>query len=165
MSSSESTPPESTPPESTLPQELNLERRSAIITLSMIAGLAVSYGTATIYGLRYLFGRQSPPRKVQVLVASVSDVPEGGSIVREDLAGQKFLLVKASGDIRAFSTSCTHLGCQVHWKPGDKTFFCPCHDGVFDADGNPVSGPPPTPLAQTPVKIRGSSIFVTMREA
>ena len=136
-----------------------------MFAIAMVAGLVVSYGTAALYGLRYMFGRQTPARKISVLVAAVADVPEGGSLLREDLSGRKFLLVRRGENVRAFSTTCTHLGCQVHWKPEDKTFFCPCHDGVFDADGNPVSGPPPTPLAQNPVEIRGSSIFVSMTEA
>jgi cytochrome b6-f complex iron-sulfur subunit len=135
-----------------------------MVAIGMIAALAVSYGTAAIYGLRYLFGRQKAPRKIQVLVAALADVPEGGSLLKEDLTRQKFLLVRSGENIRAFSTACTHLGCQVHWNPAGKTFFCPCHDGVFDADGNPVSGPPPSPLAQKTVKIRGSSIFVSMDE-
>lgn len=147
-----------------MPEE-KLERRGAMITFAMVAGLAVSYGTAALYGLRYLFGRQEPARKINVLVAALSDVPEGGSLLREDLSGRKFLLVRRERNVRAFSTTCTHLGCQVHWKPEEKIFFCPCHDGVFDADGNPVSGPPPSPLAQSPVEIRGSSIFVSMSEA
>ena len=147
-----------------LPEE-KLERRGVMFAIAMVAGLVVSYGTAALYGLRYVFGRQEPARKFSVLVAAVSDVPEGGSLLREDLSGRKFLLVRREGNVRAFSTVCTHLGCQVHWKPGEKTFFCPCHNGVFDADGNPVSGPPPAPLAQNPVTVRGSSIFVTMPEA
>jgi Rieske Fe-S protein len=149
---------------SSIPQE-KLERRGVMIALAMAAGLVVSYGTAALYGLRYLFGRQAPARKVNVLVAAVGDVPDGRSLLREDLSGRKFLLIRRGESIRAFSTTCTHLGCQVHWKPEKKTFFCPCHDGVFDADGNPVSGPPPSPLAQYDVEIRGSSIFVTMSEA
>ncbi len=36
-------------------------RRGAMATIAMAAGLVVSYGTATIYGVRYLFGRQKPP--------------------------------------------------------------------------------------------------------
>ncbi len=136
-----------------------------MFAIAMAAGLVLSYGTAALYGLRYMFGRQEPARKISVLVATVSDVPEGGSLLREDLSGRKFLLVRRGENVRAFSTVCTHLGCQVHWKPDVKTFFCPCHDGVFDADGKPVSGPPPSPLAQNPVKVRGSSIFVTMPEA
>lgn len=144
--------------------EDKIERRGAIVVLAMAAGLVMSYGTAIVYGLRYLFGRQEPVREVKVLVASLSDIPEGGSLIREDLSGQKFMLVRSGKNVRAFSTTCTHLGCQVYWKPDDKTFFCPCHDGVFDADGNPVSGPPPTPLAQNTVNVRGSSIFVSMPE-
>lgn len=136
-----------------------------MIALAMAAGLVASYGTAAFYGLRYMFGRQVPARKINVLVAALTDVPEGGSLLREDLSGRKFLLVRRGESVRAFSTACTHLGCQVHWKPDEKIFFCPCHDGVFDADGNPVSGPPPSPLAQSPVEIRGSSIFVSMPEA
>lgn len=145
--------------------EEKLERRGAMVALAMLGGLVVSYGTATVFGLRYLFGRQQAPRKIQVLVAALDDVPDGKSLLREDLSGHKFLLVRSGKKIRAFSTTCTHLGCQVHWKPDEKTFFCPCHEGVFDADGNPVSGPPPTPLAQLPVKVRGSSVFVSMSEA
>lgn len=133
--------------------------------IAMAAGLVISYGTAAIYGLRYLFGSQKPPRQVQVLSAALSDVPDGESLLAKDLSGQKFLLVRSDDGVRAFSTTCTHLGCQVHWKPEEKIFFCPCHDGVFDADGNPVKGPPPTPLAQYPVEIRGASIFVSMPEA
>ncbi len=140
-------------------------RRGAMATIAMAAGLVVSYGTAIIYGVRYLFGRQKPPRTIQVLSAALDEVPDGGSRLAQDLSGQKFLLVRSGDSIRAFSTTCTHLGCQVHWKAKEKTFFCPCRDGVFDADGNPVSGPPPTPLARYPVEVRGASIFVSMPEA
>ncbi len=140
-------------------------RRGFIATLFMLGGLIVSYGTAAVYGLRYLFGRQLPPRMTQVLTATLSAIPDGGSIIGSDLSGRKFLLVRAGDTVRAFSTACTHLGCQVYWQDEKKVFFCPCHNGFFDADGNPTSGPPPTPLAQYPVEIRGTSIFVTMPEA
>lgn len=45
-----------------------------------------------------------------------------------------------------FSTKCTHFGCGVTWKPEQKIFFCPCHNGIFNADGTQRSGPPPRPL-------------------
>lgn len=136
-----------------------------MIAMAMVAGLVLSYGTAVLFGLRYMFGRQEAARKIPVLVATMSDVPDGGSLLREDLSGRKFLLVRREGKVRAFSTVCTHLGCQVYWKPEEKIFFCPCHEGVFNADGQPVSGPPPTPLAQNAVTVRGSNIFVSMPEA
>ncbi len=145
--------------------KVTLGRRGAMATLAMAAGIVVSYGTAAIYGLRYLFGRQKPPRMVQVLSAALAEVPDGGSRMAQDLSGRKFLLVRSGGNVSAFSTTCTHLGCQVHWKTEDKAFICPCHDAVFDADGKPVKGPPPTPLARYPVEVRGSNIFVSMPEA
>ncbi|HWL16954.1 MAG TPA: ubiquinol-cytochrome c reductase iron-sulfur subunit [Opitutus sp.] len=46
----------------------------------------------------------------------------------------------------AFSAHCTHLGCPVRWMPGAKLFLCPCHGGVYYADGSVAAGPPPLPL-------------------
>lgn len=46
-----------------------------------------------------------------------------------------------AGDFIALSSVCPHLGCQVHWEAQNERFFCPCHNGAFDAEGNPLSGP------------------------
>jgi len=37
-------------------------------------------------------------------------------------------------DIVAFSTMCTHMGCPVVYDRDSKTFKCPCHFSVFDAE-------------------------------
>lgn len=42
--------------------------------------------------------------------------------------------VGPDGDIVAFSTMCTHMGCPVSYEPGTKTFQCPCHYSLFDAE-------------------------------
>ncbi len=42
----------------------------------------------------------------------------------------------------AMSNICTHLGCRARWIPEQSRFFCPCHNGIFDKNGNVVSGPP-----------------------
>jgi len=44
------------------------------------------------------------------------------------------------------SNVCTHLACQVTWRSDERIFFCPCHDGKFDVDGQVIAGPPPKPL-------------------
>lgn len=46
------------------------------------------------------------------------------------------------------NSRCTHLGCIVDWKEGDKglAFYSPCHAGVFAMDGKLLGGPPPRPL-------------------
>ena len=37
-------------------------------------------------------------------------------------------------DIVAYSTLCTHMGCPVSYETQSKTFKCPCHFSVFDAE-------------------------------
>ena len=56
-------------------------------------------------------------------------------------------------DFVAFSVNCAHLGCPVRWLPEAHLFMCPCHGGVYYADGSVAAGPPPHPLSQYPVRI------------
>lgn len=44
------------------------------------------------------------------------------------------------------SVNCAHLGCPVTWFPQSGLFMCPCHGGVYYADGARASGPPPRGL-------------------
>lgn len=41
------------------------------------------------------------------------------------------------------SVNCAHLGCPVTWFPQSGLFMCPCHGGVYYANGERASGPPP----------------------
>jgi menaquinol-cytochrome c reductase iron-sulfur subunit len=54
----------------------------------------------------------------------------------------------------AFSVNCAHLGCPVRWLPDANLFMCPCHGGVYYADGTVAAGPPPHPLSEYTVRIR-----------
>ncbi len=60
----------------------------------------------------------------------------------------------------AMSNICTHLGCHIRWIAEQNQFFCPCHNGVFDKNGNVVSGPPPRPLTRYDVKVDNGDLFV-----
>jgi nitrite reductase/ring-hydroxylating ferredoxin subunit len=44
------------------------------------------------------------------------------------------------------SDNCAHLGCPVSWFPQSGLFMCPCHGGVYYANGDRASGPPPRGL-------------------
>jgi len=67
---------------------------------------------------------------------------------------------KGDGDLQVLSTVCTHLGCGVHWDVGRQQFLCPCHGGVYDADGNVVAGPPPRPLKRYETRVDGGILQV-----
>jgi Rieske Fe-S protein len=63
-------------------------------------------------------------------------------------------------NVAVFSDACTHLSCKVHWEEGRSAFVCPCHDGVFDKQGNVVSGPPPEPLHHFPTQIENDQLMI-----
>ena len=74
-----------------------------------------------------------------------------------------FLVWDGDRKIRAMSATCTHLGCQVQWIAKEKKFRCPCHGGVYGADGSVVAGPPPRPLATIEARIDPSDSSVLVR--
>ena len=45
-----------------------------------------------------------------------------------------------------FAINCAHLGCPVSWFQESGLFMCPCHGGVYYANGERASGPPPRGL-------------------
>jgi Rieske Fe-S protein len=63
-------------------------------------------------------------------------------------------------NIKVFSSTCTHLACNVIWQENTNHFICPCHSGRFDADGNPAAGPPTRPLALLEHKIEEDNLLV-----
>jgi len=60
----------------------------------------------------------------------------------------------------AFSINCTHLGCPVRWLAEASLFMCPCHGGVYYADGTVAAGPPPLPLPRYPVRVKDGQVQI-----
>jgi quinol---cytochrome c reductase iron-sulfur subunit, bacillus type len=58
----------------------------------------------------------------------------------------------------AFSIHCTHLGCPVRWLPDAKLFMCPCHGGVYYANGSVAAGPPPRHLVHIDLRQRAGEV-------
>ncbi len=59
-----------------------------------------------------------------------------------------------------FDLHCTHMGCPVVWNQAAGRFLCPCHGGVYDANGRVLSGPPPRPLDRYAVKVDGGVLYM-----
>ena len=75
-----------------------------------------------------------------------------------EFGGKPCLLVKTpDGTVKAFNAVCTHLECTVKFRPDEKDIFCNCHNGVFNTDGQNVAGPPPKPLEEYKVTLRGQT--------
>ena len=74
-----------------------------------------------------------------------------------------FLVWDGDKAVHALSATCTHLGCQVRWDAAETRFRCPCHGGVFDAQGNVVAGPPPRSLDRAEVRVDAAADAVLVR--
>lgn len=143
----------------------------------------LKYGILTIGGIasasfvvplvRYFI---SPALKKQqrnwMTVASVKNIPIGTPIHvqyeervqdswRETVLSKAVWVVTKDGkNFTVFDPHCTHLGCLYAWNEAKKRFLCPCHAGVFDIDGNVISGPPPRPLDRLANKLDGDKLVV-----
>lgn len=64
----------------------------------------------------------------------------------------------AQGGLIVLSAVCTHLGCSVRWLDAQDKFVCPCHGGMFSADGKLLGGPPPRGLDQLQTKVEDGTL-------
>ncbi len=100
-------------------------------------------------------------KRPSVFVCFESELAKSNLKSITDLSGRTVLLTrKSDGSVTAMGTVCPHLGCTVIYHPEGDLFECPCHAGFFDAAGNPVSGPPDSPLDRYDVELRDGMVFV-----
>lgn len=146
------------------------ERRTFLGQLSkvvMLGGLATSYGTCAYVGGRFLYPAK-PARRAWVLVGEVRSFERGGSKPFRTPSGSQLTIARqgageSANDFIALSSICPHLGCRVNWEAQNARFFCPCHNGAFDASGKAIAGPPAEAgqsLARYPLEVRDGLLFI-----
>jgi len=90
------------------------------------------------------------------VLARTSEIePGGGRIFGE----QKVVVTQpTAGQFKAFSSTCTHQGCQVAAVEGG-TINCNCHGSKFAvADGSVVDGPAGRPLPARQITVSNGTI-------
>ena len=126
-----------------------LTRRTALwftARVTMVAGLVGSYGLFAWVGARFML----PPRigrMHQLFVSRAKDIAVGGTLLYQTPDGRTANITRRTSDgtvadFIALSSTCPHLGCQVRWEGPNNRYFCPCHNGTFDAQGKATGGPP-----------------------
>ncbi|HTW46216.1 MAG TPA: Rieske 2Fe-2S domain-containing protein [Acidobacteriaceae bacterium] len=66
----------------------------------------------------------------------------------------------SGSSFQVFAINCAHLGCPVRWFPQSELFMCPCHGGVYYADGERASGPPERGLFQYQYKVVNDELHI-----
>jgi Rieske Fe-S protein len=136
-------------------------------TVAMTGGVLAGYGTFAGMAGRFLYPSQAQPL-AWVFVCEVAKLPRGEVVRFKAPAGQTVSITRKDdkGDVTDFLallSTCPHLGCQVHWEAQNNRFFCPCHNGAFDADGKAIAGPPKEAkqsLGQYPLQINDGLLFI-----
>ena len=144
--------------QSTAPPTLPRRRFIELLLGSGLVATALSF----IYPiLKYLVPPKLPDLGSDAVVAArTSEIkPNEGKIFR---FGTKpgLLIQTSSGEYRAMSAVCTHLGCTVQYRSDLRQVWCACHNGMYDLNGRNISGPPPRPLESLEVQVRGDEILV-----
>jgi len=124
---------------------------------------------ATIVSALYpLIGFIMPPKVREVMKSSavagkVGDLaPNSGRIFRFD--DRPGILVKTpQGELKAFSAICTHLACVVQYREDLGHIWCACHNGHYDLNGVNIAGPPPRPLEEYKVDVRGEEVVASKK--
>ena len=114
---------------------------------------------------RYLIppkSEESAARTVTLSIKPQEVKPNSGQIFR--FGSQPAILIDTpDGQLKAFTATCTHLGCIVQYRPDLAQIWCACHNGHFNLNGKNVEGPPPKPLEEYAVNVRGDQIVVSKK--
>ncbi len=144
--------------------EVEMPARRRFLGLLLGGGLLASAVSFFYPVMRYLV----PPRVIDmggdsVVAGKVGELrPNSGKIFRFG-SRPGLLLLGSDGQYRALSATCTHLSCTVQYRGDLRQVWCACHNGMYDLAGRNISGPPPRPLEQYEVHVRGDEIIVSRR--
>lgn len=161
---------ENSPSDARAQSRPELNRRKFLVRLS-IALSSIGAALVAVPSAAFLLGLRKSPR-IWRTVGKLDDFMVGQTVnvAFEDPSPLPWAGVTAQTtawlrrvsdrEFIAFSTICTHLGCPVRWLSTADLFMCPCHGGVFYANGDVASGPPPKPLNRYPVRINNNEVQI-----
>ncbi len=141
---------------------MNKQTRKKFLDTLLGGGLIAWLG-AIIYPVsRYLVPPRTPDINPDSLdVGKVSDFQTNSAkIVR--FGRKPAIVVRDKNDtFHALTAVCTHLDCTVQYKSDTEQIWCACHNGIYDLQGNNISGPPPRPLTQFKINFKNGKIFIS----
>ena len=117
---------------------------------------------AALVGISFLKAPEEErrPSEGQVRCGSFSSLAVGESRFIRHGTAPIYVVRVSETQVLALPAVCTHLRCVLKWSQPTQTFICPCHNGVFDRNGNVLSGPPTRPLAPYRAEIQADEVVV-----
>lgn len=141
-----------------------MDRRNALKNLFAFIPLGAAFAGITAMGVRFITPIKRDLER-RIFTVHLDELPINSTKRFQDLRGKDLVIVRTGErEVKAISTVCTHLGCTVYWQPDKSEFLCPCHQGIFDKDGNVLEGPPPRPLDTYKVELEGDNVFIYFKD-
>jgi Rieske Fe-S protein len=151
-------------------------RRTVFHWLTYFVGAAAGLLVAIPF-VAYLLGLPRKKKTDWLSLGPVSDFPQEQTrlaVIRDNPLGEKWdgltahtgvyvrNLGKQEGreQFLVFAVNCAHLGCPVTWFQESGLFMCPCHGGVYYANGERASGPPPRGLFQCVWRVQDGKLEI-----
>jgi Rieske Fe-S protein len=142
------------------PSGANVSRRSVLagVAAAGTAGVLTACSGAGGGGAQPTGNSEPATTSSAPVTVLISQVPVGGGTI---LAESRVVVTQpTSGTFKAFSATCTHLGCLVNNVSGG-SIHCPCHGSSFSiTDGAVRTGPAQSPLPAKVVTANGGSLTV-----
>ncbi|MEP7234233.1 MAG: Rieske (2Fe-2S) protein [Ignavibacteriota bacterium] len=140
-----------------------LKRRG--ILKGLVVGTAAVITTPIVYVMARFLGyvRKAGNGQTSATVA-FSDLTAESPSKLIQIDDEPIIVVREGDDsIRAFTATCTHLGCTVSFRPQQQDFYCKCHQGRYDLNGINVPGTrPKTPLTELTVIDKGTELEIQL---
>ena len=137
-------------------------QRRAFVNWFLGTSLGATVAAAIYPILQFLIPPEiTEAQQNSVVAAEVNDVQPNSAKIFKFGSRPGILIRTPDGNYHALSAICTHLDCTVQYRPDRQDIWCACHGGVFDVNGNNVSGPPPRPLDRYNVNVSGEDILVS----
>jgi menaquinol-cytochrome c reductase iron-sulfur subunit len=150
-------------------EHLPTKRRN--ILRGLLAGAVAAFAAPIAYaaGKFLLFQGSFGGNETAKLLASDLTPDSPSQLV--EAGGEPIIVVReADNSIRAFTATCTHLGCIVSFRPElsidgkmQPGFYCKCHGGKYDVNGVNVPGTrPQSPLTELVVNQSADNLEISL---
>lgn len=165
--------PASPPEHESRHDEEQVTRRSLLMNIGIGLNAVIALAIATPV-VAYLFGPITRRKDYLqwITIGDTDDFPPGETKLvtfRNPFANSwdgetanipAYVRCSAPGQFTAFAINCAHLGCPVRWFSESQLFMCPCHGGVYYADGSRASGPPERGLFTYELKVQEGKLMI-----
>ena len=128
-------------------------RRDVLCTMISLVGICALGSASSLFIGCESTSMKNTNKGEEFDVGSAPELAKAGGAVKKIFGtnnnGQPVMIIrKAINEFVAFTTVCTHQGCEVEVPAtAGASIECPCHKSKFSAsDGSVVSGPAQSPL-------------------